>query len=58
LILYFSREELPDLVNLQDLTLIGSLFGMVVVTGIVLTYLSTWFAVKKYLRAKVDRLYY
>jgi cell division transport system permease protein len=58
LILYFSREEVPDLVNLQDLTLIGSLFGMVVVAGIVLTYLSTWFAVKKYLRAKADRLYY
>ena len=57
-ILYVSREEVPDLVNLQDLTLIASLFGMVVIAGIVLTYLSTWFAVKKYLRAKADRLYY
>ncbi|MCK4568647.1 MAG: permease-like cell division protein FtsX [Bacteroidales bacterium] len=58
LLLYFSREELPELVNLQDLGLILSLFGLVLLTGIVLTYLSTWFAVKKYLRAKVDRLYY
>lgn len=58
LLLYFSQQEVPELVNLQDLTLIGTLFGLVVVTGIVLTYLSTWFAVKKYLRAKIDRLYY
>ncbi|MEE4256796.1 MAG: permease-like cell division protein FtsX [Bacteroidales bacterium] len=57
-LLYFSRQEVPELVNLQDLTLIGTLFGLVVVTGIVLTYLSTWFAVKKYLRAHTDRLYY
>jgi cell division transport system permease protein len=58
LILYFARQEMPDLINLQDMTLIGTLFGLVVVTGIVLTYLSTWFAVKKYLRAKADSLYY
>lgn len=57
-LLYLSRQEVPELVNLQDLTLIGTLFGLVVVTGIVLTYLSTWFAVKKYLRAHTDRLYY
>ena len=58
LLLYFSRKELPELVNLQDLGLILTLFGLVLLTGILLTYLSTWFAVKKYLRAKVDRLYY
>ena len=58
LLLYFSQQELPELVNLQDMGLIGTLFGLVVLTGIVLTYLSTWFAVKKYLRAKTDRLYY
>jgi len=58
LLLYFSQQEMPELVNLQDLTLIGTLFGLVLLTGMVLTYLSTWFAVKKYLRAKIDRLYY
>jgi len=58
LILYFSQKELPELVNLQDMGLLLSLSGLVLLTGIVITYLSTWFAVKKYLRAKVDRLYY
>lgn len=57
-LLYLSRQEIPELVNLQDLTLIGTLFGLVVITGILLTYLSTWFAVKKYLRARADSLYY
>ncbi len=57
-ILYFSQKELPELVNLQDIALILTLFGFVFITGIVLTYLSTWFAVKRYLRAKADQLYY
>ncbi len=57
-ILYFSQKELPELVNLQDLSLIITLFCFVMITGVLLTYLSTWFAVKKYLRAKADQLYY
>lgn len=58
LILYFSQKELPELVNLQDIVLILTLFVFVLASGIVLTYLSTWFAVKKYLRAQADQLYY
>lgn len=58
LILYFSQKELPELVNLQDIGLILTLFVFVLASGIVLTYLSTWFAVKKYLRAQADQLYY
>lgn len=58
MILYFSQKELPELVNLQDIGLILTLFFFVVISGIVLTWLSTWFAVKKYLRAQADQLYY
>ena len=58
LILYFSQKELPELVNLQDIGLILTLFVFVMLAGIGLTYLSTWFAVKKYLRAQADQLYY
>lgn len=57
-ILYFSQKELPELVNLQDLRLILTLFVFVIVMGILLTCISTWFAVKKYLRAHADQLYY
>lgn len=58
LILYFSQREMPELVNLQDVGLILTLFLFVLITGILLTWLSTWFAVKKYLRAQADQLYY
>jgi len=57
-ILYFSQKQVPELVNLQDLTLILTLFGLVIVTGILLTFLSTWVSVRRYLRARADRLYY
>lgn len=57
-IVYFSRQEVPELINLQDPVLLLSLLVFVLLSGIVLSYLSTWFAVKKYLRARVDRLYY
>jgi cell division transport system permease protein len=58
MILYFSQQELPELVNIQDIRLILTLFFFVFISGIVLTWLSTWFAVKKYLRAQADQLYY
>ena len=58
IILYFSQKELPELIYLQDIGLLLTLLAFVLFTGIALTYLSTWFAVKKYLRARADRLYY
>ena len=58
MILYFSQQELPELVNIQDIRLILTLFFFVFISGILLTWLSTWFAVKKYLRVQADQLYY
>jgi cell division transport system permease protein len=58
LILYFSQKEIPELVNLRDLQLYLSLFGFVVVLGIIISWISTFFAVRKYLRMKEDDLYY
>ena len=57
-ILYFSRQEIPELINLQDIGLYLSLFGFVILLGIVISWLSTYFAVRKYLRIKEDNLYY
>lgn len=57
-IIFISQKELPDLVNLQDIDLYLSLFGMVVVLGIVITWLSNYFAVRKYIKIKTDYLYY
>lgn len=58
LILYLSRRELPELIDLYDLRLYLSLFGFVIVVGIVLSWFSTFFAVRKYIRMGEDQLYY
>ena len=57
-ILYLSQKEIPELINLQDVDLFLSLFGIVILLGIILTWVSTYFAVKRYLKMDTDRLYY
>ncbi len=51
-VLYFSRRALPELVDLQDIDLFLSLFGIVMVLGLLITGLSTLFAVGRYLNLK------
>lgn len=57
-ILYFAQRQLPELVVVQDVQMLGSLFGMVVLLGILIGAISTALAVRKYLRLRADELYY
>ncbi|MFO7613975.1 MAG: permease-like cell division protein FtsX [Bacteroidales bacterium] len=57
-ILYFLMQELPELIGLYDLNLYLAVFGLVILTGIFLAWISTWFAVRKYIRMKEDELYH
>ncbi len=57
-ILYLSQQEIPELINLQDYQLILSLFGFVMVLGLIISWLSTYFAVRKYIVMHTDELYY
>ena len=57
LILHFSQREFPELVNLYDVWLYLSLFGIVLLTGVILSWISTYLAVRKYLRMSEDDLY-
>lgn len=57
-IMYLSQKELPELITLQDIDLYLSLFGIVLLLGIVITWLSNYFAVRKYIKIKTDFLYY
>ena len=56
-VLYFSRQALPELVDMQDVDMFLSLFGIVTLLGLFITGLSTLFAVRKFLRISQDRLY-
>lgn len=56
--LWFSRRQIPELVAVQDVKMLGSLFGLVILLGIAIGAISTALAVRKYLRLRTDELYY
>ncbi len=56
-VLYFVKNELPELMNIQDIKSLIELFGMVVLLGIFISVISTIFAVNKYIRSDLDKLY-
>jgi len=57
-IVYMAQNEYPQLMKLQDLNELILLSVVIVIFGIVLNYLSTFFAVSKYLRMEEDDLFY
>ena len=57
LMLYFAKLNLPTLEALQDWTLFGLLFALLLILGVLINTISTHFVVKKYLKMRVDDLY-
>lgn len=55
--LYAARQSVPELIDFQDIQMLFTLFVLVILLGIVISWISTWFAVKKYLSIKTDNLY-
>ena len=56
--IYFAQLEFPELIDFQDINLFISLFILVMITGILISWLSTYFALRKFLNMKTDDLYY
>lgn len=56
-LLYVLGKRWPDLYGIQDIQLYIELFIFVILLGIFISVISTFFAVSKYLRIKVDDLY-
>jgi cell division transport system permease protein len=56
--LYYLDKNMPELQTLNDYVLIGYLFGAVIILGVWISWICTFFAVRKYLRLKTDQLYY
>jgi cell division transport system permease protein len=56
-VLYFSRQALPELVDLQQVDMFISLFGIVMLLGLVITGFSTLFAVVRYLNLKSYKIH-
>ena len=57
LLLYGLTKRLPELTFVQDYTIIIGIFVGIIILGILLGGLSTRSALRKYLKADVDRLY-
>lgn len=56
-VIYSVQKNLPELFELQDVQLFASLFGIVVLLGVFISWICTFFAVLKYLRMKPEELY-
>lgn len=57
-VIIVSRREIPDIVSLQNLDMFMILFGSVIIIGLIISVFSTYLAVHKFLKSKVDTLYY
>lgn len=57
-VMYLAQEEFQEVVSFQDVETVASLFAGVILFGIIISWISTYFAVNKYLRMNVDKLYY
>jgi cell division transport system permease protein len=57
LLTYFAIEEIPELVELQDPFMLLALVIFIFVLGAIISWFSTWLAVRKYLRIRTDLLY-
>ncbi|ASB49098.1 cell division protein FtsX [Alkalitalea saponilacus] len=58
LMIYGLSNELDGVIGFSNIILIGLLFLIVILLGLMITFVSTFFAVNKYLRLKTDQLYY
>ncbi len=56
-VLYFAQKQLPELRELQDEKMLTTLFALVIIIGIIISWISTSMSVRKYLRVKSNELY-
>lgn len=56
--LFYALNNAMDSIEIKyDLQTFGLLVGSLLLIGVVISYISTWFALNKYLRMKLDDLY-
>ncbi|MCM4159511.1 FtsX-like permease family protein [Antarcticibacterium flavum] len=58
IVLYYLNSTFPELELLKDLSLLSALFIGIFLMGILITWLSTFFATSRFLNLKTDELYY
>src|SRR5690606_6307873 len=57
-VIFSFRNELGVIIDPADLKVLVQLFLLVILLGMSISWISTWFAVNKFLKFKFDELYY
>jgi len=57
-LIWFGQEQVKQVLVITDIAMLSILFGSVLIVGVAISYISTFFAVQKFLRLKADDLYY
>jgi len=52
------RKQIPDFIQTNDFLEIGVIFGLLLIFGIIISWISTFFAVRRYLSLNENKLYY
>ena len=55
---YYIEQQIPEIKILDNIELLGIVFGGVLLLGILITWLSTFFATRRFLNLRTDELYY
>ena len=57
-VLYYVNTTFPELNLFEDIPVLAILFAVVLALGILITYISTYFATQRFLNLRTDDLYY
>lgn len=55
---YYFNDMVPEIELLNDYKILGILFGGIILLGVLITWLSTFFATQRFLNLRTDELYY
>ncbi|MDT0606640.1 cell division protein FtsX [Croceitalea rosinachiae] len=58
IVLYYVNSNFPELNLFQDVSVLAILFTSVLLLGILISYISTYFATQRFLNLRTDDLYY
>lgn len=57
-VLLFIRNQIPEMIGIEQIEIVAILFIIVILLGIVISWISTSMAVRRYLRLNMEELYY
>jgi len=56
--MFYIDKTFPELLLFEDLQILGILFGAIFILGILISFVSTFFATQRFLNLRTDQLYY